>query len=206
MRWELEEVARETLERANVGTPVDPEDVAIDQELDLFDGGPGCGGYLVGRKIIIDNALRRERRAFAIAHELAHWLLRRRGIRDDETSVNYLAAALLLPRFEFESDLRQRGWDLIALCARHRFASFEAVARRICALRAARAVVFDRPLRGQQRPRWYAIPRGHRPTDLERDAASEAVATGAPVVITSEITAWPVLEHDWHRVITLANV
>jgi hypothetical protein len=209
MQWELEELAREALERANASTPVDPEEVVISEKLSVWNAGSGCDGYLVGRRIFIDDALRRERRAFAIAHELGHHLQRKyagtRGLRDTEAGANYLASALLLPKLEIEAELR-RGWDLIRICARHRFASFEAVARRIVALREARAVVFDRPLAGQKPPSWYTVPYGGRPTDLELDAAREAASCGAPVAISSAITAWPVIEHDWARVITVASL
>jgi hypothetical protein len=209
MQWDLEELAREALERADVGAPVDPEDIVISEGLKVLDGGPGCDGYLVGRKIYADDALRRERRAFLISHELGHWIGKKygpaRGVRDSEQTANYIASALLLPKLEIERDLR-RGWDLIRICARHRWASFEAVARRIVALREARAVVFDRPLAGQRPPSWYTVPYGGRPTDLELDAAREAASCGAPVAITPAITAWPVIEHDWARVITVASL
>lgn len=203
MRWDLEEIAREALESTNVGAPVDPEIIAIRKEIEVRDCGANEDGFLVGRVIYVPESHRRQRRAFAIAHELAHWFLRCAGLPDDEASVNYLAAALLLPRDDFERDLRRVGWDLIALCARHRWASFEACARRIVALRDARVHVFDKPLAGQRKPGRYSIPYGLTPTTEERIAAAEAVRCGAPVEIRTGLTAFPVLEHDWHRAITL---
>lgn len=202
MRWELEELAREALERANVSSPVDPEIVADRHKLVVRHAA--TDGLLIGRTIYVREEHRRQRRAFAIAHEIAHWLLRRAGIPDTEANANYLASALLLPRLEFEAALRRYGWDLIMLCALHPFASFEAVTRRIVALREARAVVFDKPLRGQRRPSCYTVPYGLVPTDEERMAAREAVRSGAPVELRAGLTGWPVLEWDWHRAITLA--
>jgi hypothetical protein len=203
MDWEREDLARRYLERANVGTPVDPDELADGLKLEVRDGGPGCEGVLLGDTIIVDEELRPERRAFAIAHEIGHFIQRAERLRDSERGADYFAAALLQPRFEFESHLRRYGWDLIRLHALHRFASFEAIARRIVALREARAVVFDKPLVGQRRPFWYSVPSGLRPTENERTAANEAVRCGAPVEIVTGCTAWPVLEHDWHRVITV---
>lgn len=205
MRWDLEELARETLEITDLSAPIDPELIAVDLELEVRDAD-AAEGLLVGRTIYVPETHRRQRRAFAVAHELGHWLLRARGERDDEHSVNYLASALLLPRDDFERGLRKLGWDLIALCAVHRWASFEAVVRRIVALREARAHVFDRPLAGQRAPSRYSIPWGLHPTEEERVAAREAVRAGAPVEIRAGLTAWPVLEHDWHRAITLATL
>lgn len=206
MRWDLEELAREELEAANLSTPVDPEELVIHLDLEVLDGGLGCAGFLVGRNIYVDESLRAQRRAFAVAHEVAHYLLRRRQMPDPEWKANYLASALLLPRDDFERDLRRWGWDLLRLCAQHRHASFEAVARRIVALREARAFVFDKPLAGQSRPRWYSVPSGRRPSDEERLAAREAIASGAPVEVRAGLVGWPVIQADWHRAITVASL
>lgn len=211
-RWDLEEVARLELEHANIGTPVDPEYLVIDHGLTVMDAGASPSrrcrqGLLIGRAILVDEQLRRERRAFAIAHELAHYLLRLHGLRDTEKNANYLGAALLLPRGDFLVDLRRLGWDLIALRARHRLASFEALARRVTALCTARACIFDKPLLGQAPAKSYVVPYdGTPPTHEERLAAREAALCGAPVDLRAGLTAWPILEHDWHRVITLAAV
>lgn len=209
-RWELEEVARVELEHANIGAPVDPEYLVIDHGLTVMDASASPSrrcrqGLLIGRAILVDEQLRRERRAFAIAHELAHYLLRLHGLPDTEKNANYLGAALLLPRADFLVDLRRLGWDLIALHARHRLASFEALARRVTALRTARACIFDKPLLGQAPAKSYVVPYdGTRPTHEERLVAREAALCGAPVDLRAGLTAWPILEHDWNRVITLA--
>lgn len=204
MWWDMEEVARLALERANVGSPVDPELVAKSEGLEIHHAE--TEGALVGRRIFVDYRLRRERRAFAIAHEIGHWLMRETPFARSERAANYIASALLLPRPDVEADFRRFGWDLIAICARHRWASFEAAARRIVALREARAIVFDHPLAEQRPPSFYSVPGGSTPTDEERIAAREARLCGAPVELRPGLTAWPVLEHDWHRVITVQNV
>jgi hypothetical protein len=205
MRFELEELAARALEEADLGAPVDPDVLAHRLGLRVLDGGPTCTGVLLpDGTVLVNDAERPERRAFTIAHEIAHCVLRSAGLEDDEPSANYLGAALLLPKDDFERDLRRCGWDLLHLRARHRLASFEALARRICALRDARMFVFDRP---QDAPRrYYSVPWGLRPSDPEREAADEAERCGAPVEIVAGVTAWPVVEHGWHRVITLAAI
>lgn len=207
MNWELEQIATRVLEELDVQLPINPDVLAHRLGLTVVDGGRGCEGLLLLElgQILVDETLRPERRAFAIAHELGHYLLRREGLPDTERDANYLASALLLPRAEFERDLRREGWDLIKLRARYRWASFEALARRIVALREARAFVFDKPLAGQRQPGWYSVPWGQRPTQTEKHAARMAAQLGAPVEPYGGLTAWPVLEHDWHRVITLTD-
>lgn len=206
MRWDLEELARQTLEDADLGPPVDPDLIALELGLEVLDGGEACDGLLIGRQIFVDERLRPERRAFSIAHEVGHHLLRSNGLRDDERSANYLASALLLPRDDFQRDLRRFGWDLLQLRAAHRWASFEALARRVVALRTARAFVFDRPLRGQRGASVYSVPWGQRPTPEEQLAANEAVRSGAPVEVRAGLTGWPVIQSDWARAITLASL
>lgn len=212
MDWELEEVARDALEVADVGSPVRPRELARRLGFTVRDAGPRCGGLLLPlqRVILVDESERVERRAFAVAHELAHFLLRCRGLetagtpyREAERQANYLASALLLPRDDFDRDLRTLGWDLFRLRSRHRWASFEALARRVVSLRGARAFVFDRPTHG--RPRWYSVPSGLRPSPGEREAAAEAAQAGAPVEAYAGVWGWPVLQHDWARVIVLSS-
>src|SRR5690606_3462804 len=109
---DLEEVARHELERGEWTGFVDPEELVLDRELTVMDCGPSPNarcrqGLLVGRSILVDENLRRERRAFAIAHELAHFLLQLLGLPNTEGNANYLASALLLPRADFQVDLRR---------------------------------------------------------------------------------------------------
>lgn len=213
MRWELEEVARAALERANLGPPVDPDVLADQLGLVVRDGGIGCEGLLIGLEILVDESLRPERRAFSIAHEIAHYLARAEGLetagvrdRRTEQQADYLASALLLPRHDFEIDLRRCGWDMLRLRARHRWASFEAVGRRIVALRDARMHVFDKPLAGQRPVSSYSVPWGLSPTEDELEAAREAVKHGNPVEVRAGVWGWPVVQHDWARAITLAPI
>lgn len=209
MLWDLEELARQALERTNLPTPIDADALAYKLGLEVRDGGPGCEGLLIGSLIFVDERMRPERRAFAIAHELGHHLLRGAGLetpgRNDERGANYLASALLLPRTDFERDLRRARWDLLQLHAWHRQASFEAIARRIVALREARAFIFDRPLEGQRAASWYSVPWGLQPNSDERLAAREAIAAGRPIEVVAGVWGWPIVQHDWQRAITVSS-
>lgn len=55
--------------------------------------------------------------AFAVAHELAHFILQRSGYNeeDEEAAADYLGAALIAPRRAFSLALRDHGLDLPAL-------------------------------------------------------------------------------------------
>lgn len=202
MQWEREELAADALRRTRLaGTAPDPDVIAKRLGLLVRDGGPDCDGVLIGDRIFVSETMRPTRRAFTIAHELGHWLQREAGLPDTEASADYIAAALMMPIHPFARDLDSTGWDLLQLHARFRLASFEAIARRIVTLRDARAVIFDRPLSGT--PRWSADPSDHAPMLVEVLAADRALATGAPVTPRRGLTAWPLIEHDWQRVIVV---
>jgi len=207
--YSLEELARETLEEADLGAPVDPDVLAHELGVAVQDGGPGCQGLCIPgeRAVVVDDSLRPTRRAFALAHELAHLLLVTHGFPNTEANANYLGSALLLPRDDFTRDLRRFGWDLLLLQSRHRLASMEALMRRVVALRPeTRGWVFDRPLLAGRRPSKYSVPWGLRLSHLERTAAAEAGASGAPVQVVAGVEAWPVFEHHWKRVVVLADL
>lgn len=197
-----EELAHEALEAADVLVPVNPYGLADGLGFKVL-RTDGCHGlcFDVTRVILVGTEVRAERRGFSVCHELGHYLQRRAGIADTEAGANYLASALLLPRLEFGHDLRREGWDLLALKARHAHASWEAIARRIVALREARAFVFDQP-RGAE-GYWYSVPWGLSPTDVEREAADVARDTGAPYEPVAGVCGWPVVQHDWTRVIVV---
>lgn len=65
---------------------------------------------IVVRRDVVDAEL-----GHTIAHELAHWALRREGEPDTEEACDYLAAALVAPSRAFRSAMRDHGTDLAAL-------------------------------------------------------------------------------------------
>ncbi len=72
-----------------------------------------------------------EQVGFLIGHELAHWALRREGVRfetegDEEAACDYLGAALVAPRSAFRATLRALGEDVRELA--DRFGSTETLA------------------------------------------------------------------------------
>ena len=92
--------------------------------------------------ILLRSDPRRERRHWAVAHEIgeyaahrvfAHWGVDVREVvpRAREEVANCLAGRLLLPTEWFLADARAGGWDLAALKARYATASHELIARRM---------------------------------------------------------------------------
>lgn len=204
MDWQLEQAATRVLDETNQGgDDVRVELVAKRLGLVVRDGGPGCHGLLFGKEILVDERLTKPRWNFVVAHEIGHFDAQRTGRRDTEWAANYFASALLLPRDAAETALRQTGRDLLLLMARFRHASGEAIARRISALREARVLVFDRP---EGKPEtWYGVPNRLRPVAAELEAAEASFAEGVPVEIYAGVTAWPLFQEGWQRVIVISD-
>lgn len=71
-------------------------------------------------RIYVKRKLPIERRAFAIAHEIAEWWLRVRENYDGEDvehAANYVGAAIMAPRRAFARSLRAHGHDFAELAA-----------------------------------------------------------------------------------------
>ncbi len=180
------------------------EETSLDAPIDAFELAEACGLTLRpwGRdhaEIDLDAGVirypskpRTERVQFRVAHEVAHWTLVRAGESDrDETDVDFLASALLLPRAAFLRDLAETDWDLFAMKVRHPNASHQAIVVRMCALSPAAATVWD----AGRLHRAY----GDVDEDEHRAAADRALEIEAPV--RGEVSAWPVLESRHRRVI-----
>lgn len=197
----LEELARAFHDERGTGSPpVDPflccraaEMKIIRTRRHLKHGG---GAFIPPDTILIDSRATVERQGASALHELSHAVMRAAGEEDDEASVGYLTAALMLPRTEFDRDLR-RGWDLRALKKKHAHASFEMIARRVVDLRAAVVTVF---ISGMLRYRWP----DRRATPIERALAEDAAAARADV--TAEWgSAWWCGPPPYERVIVVAD-
>lgn len=95
-------------------------------------------------KIFVRRKLPIERRAFAIAHELAEWWLRVREQyqgEDVEHAANYIAAAVLSPRRAFWLALEDHGSDFVALARAFRVTETHAALREAELASIPRAVV-----------------------------------------------------------------
>jgi hypothetical protein len=162
---------------------------------------------LVGATVLVPSQYAPERQRFAAAHELAHLLLRERGLPDAEGDVDTLAAALVLPRPWFCAQLARLGWDLPALRRVCRYSSHEAIGRRIVSLGGAVLWVCDRVRGRRHGTRWLsddAHPDLARPTRLEWQTVAR-VARERTAYRDHRIGAWPLESPDVLRVISLAR-
>lgn len=95
-------------------------------------------------RIYVRRGLSVERRAFAIAHELAEWWLRVRenySGGDVEGAANYLAAAVMSPRRAFQRALSEHGSDFVELARAFRTTETQVALREAELAHMPRAVI-----------------------------------------------------------------
>ncbi len=174
-------------------------------------GGPRCSES-GGGTIFLRPEPRRERRQWAVAHEIgerwAHRVFRILGVdpleappHTREHVANLLAGRLLLPQTWFAADAAACGWDLFHLKSRYETASHELIARRMldCGPRVIISI-FDQGQLSMRRSN--VTGRVPPPTRLEQECWQQAHRHGLPHHIgfaLSEIRAWPVHETNWKR-------
>jgi hypothetical protein len=167
--------------------------------------------------ILVADDPRRERRQWAVAHEIgesrAYRVFAELGVDPQEAPVaaredvaNRLASSLLLPRDWFLRDGVRVDWDLFDLKAIYATASHELLARRMLEMPPAVIVT----LADQGRTIWRRSNRSFRPpplTPAEHDAWTAAHDGGEPVQCDSrelpdgvdDVRAWPIHEPSWRR-------
>ena len=167
--------------------------------------------------ILLADDPRRERRQWAVAHEIgesrAYRVFAELGVDPQEAPVaaredvaNRLASSLLLPRDWFLRDGVRVDWDLFDLKTIYATASHELIARRMLEMPAA--VILT--LADQGRTVWRRSNRSFRPpplTPAERDAWTAAHDEGQPVQCdprelpdgVDDVRAWPIHEPGWRR-------
>lgn len=192
--WEA--VARDILESTGCDDPpVDAFELAHLCGLEVrAKSGPA---HLIGDVIRVDMRTRLVRRHGQVAHELAHWALRRAHEDDHEDAAIYTAGCLLLPRRRFLRDLRETG-DLYALMTRHPYVSAEHIARRICAVRGTVGSVWDHGAA----PVLLGARENDKPATWERELVDAARANGGENR-SAQGVAWLLPEKPWRRVVVL---
>jgi predicted transcriptional regulator len=227
VRDAVERTARETLAEAQWhAPPVDAEALARRLGLAVARDGVGAatrarfvrhGGAAGQGAIYVADDPRRERRQWAVAHEIGEsraWrVFAELGVqpvdaaeRAREEVANRLAGCLLLPWEWFAADGDAAEWDLLELKARYATASHELVARRMLEMRPAVIVT----MLDQGRVVWRrsnALARPPAMTPPERDAWEIAHATGQAIVCerselpegVDDVRVWPVHEEGWKR-------
>lgn len=200
-----EGIAADLLDATSITAPVDAFLLAHRCNIEVR------GGTRLSRRegnvVYIDATTRRVRTHGVLAHEIGHFALERAGEPDDEPGARYLAGALMLPRRDFDRDLRQCGWLLTELQARNPNASIEMIARRIVQMRDAVATIIDHgKVRYRSASPWLDDPRLGRITKWERALADEAVSTGEPAQGGALVWAVPVIDPPWERVVIVAEL
>lgn len=183
------------------------EETGAEAPIDAFVLAEACGLTLrpwskAHAEIDLDAAVirypsrvRSERMHFRVGHELGHAVLVRAGESDqDESDVDYLASALLLPRARFLADLAETDWDLDAMRARHPNASAQAIVVRMTQVSEATASVWD----AGRLHRVY----GEHDTEADRELVNRVLEREVPVR-DGVVVAWPVFEGQWRRVVVV---
>ncbi len=169
--------------------------------------------------ILLQPDPRRERRHWAVAHELGEHAACRvfagLGVDPRETSpgaretvANHLAGRLLLPTAWFAADARDSDWDLLELKGRYATASHELIARRMLECRPPVIItIFDHrsqtfrrsnlpgrvpPPTSAEMSCWQTVHGGNRPHQTEDGPRT--------------VQGWPVHEDGWKREILRAEV
>jgi Zn-dependent peptidase ImmA (M78 family) len=165
--------------------------------------GSACLG---GEAVYYDATARSVRQHGSIAHECAHFVLRSSDEDDPEPAARYVAGALMLPRAAFDRDLRETAWNLDELRRRHPNVSAEMIARRVVELRDAVVTILDAgKVRARVASPWSHAPAPKRLTPIERELLDAALASGEAQRANDLLSAWPVFDGRWRRVIVVAE-
>lgn len=204
---QLERIASDVLREANLRPPFDPYRLIYAAEFEPR-ALPGIRPSLEGRTIWVRAEDPPERQRFTAVHELAHVLLRDRGIDGCEWNTNWLASALIHERGWFLDCLDHRRWDLAALRRDCKWSSYEAIGRRVVNLKPAVLWVCDRGPEGRssRRTRSAGVSAElEEPTTLERSLVARAATRMRPQR-SGGVGAWPVPRMDGKhlRVLSLA--
>lgn len=200
-----EGIATDVLDATSTSAPVDAFVLAKRCRLEVRGGVRSSRRE--GNVIHIDASTRRSRQHGTIAHELGHFALERAGEPDTEPGARYLAGALMLPRRDFDRDLRQVGWQLGELQGRNPNASLEMIARRIVQMRDAVMTIVDHgKVRYRRASPWLEDPRLGRITKWERQLVDDALRAGEPVRGSALVWAVPVIDPPWERVVIIAEL
>lgn len=198
-----EGVARAVHDATGAGAPVSAFELARACGLELVPRLRG-GACLLGHELRYDCTVRNTRQHGLVAHEVAHWALRWCGEDDGERAARFTSGALLLPRGDFDRDLRDTAWDVELLRVLHPNVSAEMIARRIVELRDACVTIFDN---GKQRARVVSpwLPEAYRlVSGYERELAAACLVSGA-AQRHGLCCAFPVFEGDYKRVLVVCE-
>lgn len=127
----MERIAQDALSAVGADGPICPFELARRLGLRVVFCDLEQSAVLAGNVIGVDHNLRACRQRGLIAHEVAHWLLIDQELPDREPDVGFLGAQLQVPSARLRHDLNEIGVCQRRLAARHRFASYTLLARRV---------------------------------------------------------------------------
>jgi len=140
-----------------------------------------------------------------VAHELGHWALDRADEQQSEAGASYVAGALMLPRREYDRDLRATQWDLRLLQAKHLHVSAEMLARRIVELRDAVATILDQGRATRRVASPWLGDKFKRLSQFERELADRALESEDTVREGDLLWAFPMLDGPHRRVVLVCE-
>lgn len=204
IRWES--AAARAVEEARVAVPVSAFDLARGLGLRVVAASvSGARLNVVDRAIELNPRVRLVRRHGLVAHEVGHYVLRRED-DDSEPGASFVGSAMMLPRLDFDRDLRRTAWSIVKLRVLHPNASAEMIARRIVELRDAVATIIDNGrVRSRVSSPWLADPRLRRITRWERELADAALEAGDEVRGDELCYAVPFIDGVWRRVVIVCE-
>ncbi len=179
----------------------------------------GRGAAAPRPTILLKPEPRRERRHWALAHEIGEHMAARVFERlyvdpraadslARERTANHLAGRLLLPTVWFGEDGSACEWDLWELKSRYATASHELIARRMLDFQTPVIVsIYDKARLTFRRSN--LLGRVPPPSPEETACRQAAYDTGHPrqtAAATHTVCAWPVHEEDWKREILRTEV
>lgn len=214
----LIDVVAELLDEVHVDRPpVDACEVARRLGMPILnDAGQTERGRLVRVRsqplICVRHEPRPERTQWTVAHEIGEHLMPRLlqfsqaelgdlGVALREAVANRFASLLLVPQAWLEFDARMAQFDLLALKALYRTASYEVLAFRLLDLDPPTVIsVFDQNRLTRRRSNLCCRP--PLPASFEQQAQQAAHRTGQPQRLELGgvvVSAWPIHEPGWKR-------
>lgn len=201
----LEGIAKSVHDDTGIEAPVDPFLLAAACDFALKPGPRTILEY--ARRIIrYQPKQRSERQNFGIGHETSHGVLIDEGehrldvdidegeMVERDRDADYLSSALLLPQRRFLDDLGRKEWDLFEMKSLHPFVSHQAIAVRMCQVSPSAGVsVWD----AGRLHRVY----GRADAAADRELVDVVLELERPV--RGDVSAWPIFDGRWRRVIVV---
>lgn len=195
-------------------TPIDAFELAAEMKCVVHeDKTLKRGARLLGKDdedhwvIELNTTARTVRQQGVLSHELGHVAITESDVPDSEEAASLVGAALMLPKYSFETDFKRQNWDLAWMKAKHIHCSWELIVRRACTLFAAVATIWDNgELTGRHRAPTFRQFQDVSP--LEKHMAREVLEAGKHLRFGDRCYGYAVFDREtgWKRVVTIVDV